>query len=161
MRRAAQFDATGSYRYSLTREWAAGHRVAFVLLNPSTADHTQDDPTLRRCIGFAQAWGYGALEVVNLFAYRATRPAALRAAAEPVGPENDRFLRAAQRRAQAVVLAWGIHGVWRGRDQAVLRLFRAGRMPVQCLGLTRDGHPRHVLYLPRGLTARPFVPPAG
>src|SRR6185369_17379869 len=83
----------GKYRYSLRREWIGGAgTVCFIMLNPSTADASVDDPTIRRCIGFAQRWGYQILEVVNLYAYRATRPRDMFAAADPVGPENEYYL---------------------------------------------------------------------
>ncbi len=150
MRRSAVFDASGSYRYRLTRVWARdAPRVAFVLLNPSTADHRQDDPTVRRCIGFARAWGFGGVDVVNLFAWRATRPRDLRRALAPVGADNDRHLRWAARNAARVVVAWGIHGAWQGRDRAALALLQHWGCTPLCMGLTREGQPRHVLYLPR------------
>jgi hypothetical protein len=161
MRRSAVFDASGHYRYRLTRVWAAGlPRVAFVLLNPSTADHRRDDPTIRRCVGFARAWGYGSVEVVNLFAWRATRPRDLHRAREPVGSDNGRHLRAAVRRAERVVVAWGTHGAWRGRDRAALALLRRWGCAPLCLGLTRDGQPRHVLYLPHQTRPAPYPPDA-
>ena len=146
--RGAVFDRSRRYRYLLTRRWEAqAAPVLFVLLNPSTADGRQDDPTIRRCMGFARAWGHGALEVANLFAWRATHPADLRRAVAPVGPRNDHYLLSAARRAARVVLAWGIHGSLLGRDQEVLALLeRAGR-ELMCLGLTHGGQPRHVLYL--------------
>jgi hypothetical protein len=149
MRRNAVFDVSGRYRYRLTREWDATlPRITFVMLNPSTADHRRDDPTIRRCIGFALAWGYGGVEVLNLFAWRATKPPDLRRAPAPVGPANDRHLRAAARRSARVIVAWGIHGTWQNRDQAALALLRRHGCAPLCLGLTRDGQPRHVLYLP-------------
>ncbi|HEX7926421.1 MAG TPA: DUF1643 domain-containing protein [bacterium] len=148
MRRNAVFDASKRYRYRLGREWDATlPRVTFVLLNPSTADHRKDDPTIRRCIGFARAWGYGGVEVLNLFAWRATKPKDLRRAVAPVGPANDRHLRDAVRRSARVIVAWGIHGAWQNRDQAALALLRRHGCTPFCLGLTRDGLPRHVLYL--------------
>lgn len=150
MRRSATFDATGRYRYRLTRVWdTTRRRVTFVLLNPSTADENQDDPTIRRCMGFARAWGYGGVQVLNLFAWRATRPRDLFCAADPVGPENARHLRAAARAGGPVVVAWGAHGAWRGQDRAVLALLRARRCNPLCLGVTRNGQPRHVLYVRR------------
>jgi hypothetical protein len=158
--RSAVFDRSGRYRYALSRRWAPGGAgVAFVLLNPSTADAVRDDPTLRRCIGFARAWGYASLEVVNLFAWRATHPEALRASPAPVGPENDGYLLAAARRAARVVLAWGVHGTLDGRDRAVCDLLAQAGRPLECLGITRDGHPRHVLYLPREAQPQPFLVP--
>jgi hypothetical protein len=99
----ATFDPTGAYRYALWRVWD-GNRppLVFVMLNPSIADAERDDPTIRRCLGFACAWGYGALTVVNLFALRATCPHTLRRAADPVGPDNDEHLRAALAGARAL-----------------------------------------------------------
>lgn len=158
MRSGATFDVTGQYRYRLWRSWdGSSPRVAFVMLNPSTADHRQDDPTIRRCIGFARRWGYGGLVVVNLFAYRTSSVTELFQARDPVGPDNDRHLRAAIRRAAAVVLAWGVHGIRHGRDQGVLGLLARCRAPLLCLGTTRHGHPRHPLYLSGSIRPAPFV----
>lgn len=141
MRGGARFDATGTYRYYLWREWdAAAPTVTFVLLNPSTADAEHDDPTLRRCVGFARRWGCGRLELLNLFALRATSPAELRRAADPVGPENDTILRAAR---GVIVVGWGNHGALHGRDREVLGLLGE----VLVLGFTKQGQPRHPLYV--------------
>lgn len=149
------FDARGRYRYRLWRRWrASGPVVAFVMLNPSTADAERDDPTIRRCTGFARAWGFAAMTVVNLFALRATDPARLRRARDPVGPDNDRHIAAAAAGSDAVVLAWGNHGALGGRDRAVLDLL-AGSRP-SCLGVTGSGQPRHPLYLRRATRRRPF-----
>lgn len=156
MRRGATFDETGQYRYTLWRCWdGAGRKVAVVMLNPSTADHRRDDPTIRRCIGFARRWGYGSLLVVNLFAYRTHSPAILRQVAEPVGSRNDHYLRYARRRAADVVVAWGTHGALHDRHQRALTLL-GGRRPLLCLGQTRDGFPKHPLYLPASSELRPF-----
>jgi hypothetical protein len=150
----ALFDPGGRYRYRLWRRWAAGRTVAFVMLNPSTADADRDDPTIRRCAGFARAWGFGGMTVVNLFALRATDPARLRRARDPVGRDNDRHIAAAAADASMVLVAWGVHGALDGRDRTVLALL-AGRQP-RCLGVTRGGHPRHPLYLPAATRSRPF-----
>lgn len=151
----ALFDRSGRYRYRLWRRWAAGGAaVAFVMLNPSTADAAHDDPTIRRCGGFARAWGFAAMVVVNLFALRATDPARLRRARDPVGRDNDHHIAAAAAGCDHLVLAWGAHGALGGRDRAVLALL-AGRRP-SCLGLTRAGQPRHPLYLPGATRRRPF-----
>lgn len=154
MRRGAVFDATGRYRYRLWRRWADGPRIAFVMLNPSTADHRIDDPTIRRCMDFARRWGHGALDVVNIFAYRTPSPRELARARAPVGPDNDRHLGAVCRRCEDVVIAWGTHGALRGRDREVLDLLGDG--PLLCLGVTAEGHPRHPLYLRKTLRPRPF-----
>ncbi len=147
LERGADFDETGAFRYRLWRRWdPSGPVVAFVGLNPSTADADQDDPTIRRCLGFARRWGFGALEVVNLFAWRATRPQDLRRAVDPVGPENDAVLKRTARDADRVVACWGVHGAWRQRDTEVLAWLPG---PLHCLGRTQGGQPRHPLYLPR------------
>ncbi len=150
----ALFDRTRRYRYRLWRRWGAGRPVVFVMLNPSTADAERDDPTIRRCAGFARAWGFGGMTVVNLFALRATDPARLRRARDPVGRDNDHHIAAAADVASLVVVAWGVHGALDRRDRAVLALL-AGRRP-RCLGTTRGGHPRHPLYLPSATRSRPF-----
>jgi|SRR5690349_11377452 len=147
MKGGAREDRTGRYRFTLWRALPGGlGRVLFIMLNPSTAGARQDDPTIRRCIGFARAWGFARMDVVNLFALRATHPADLRRARDPVGAGNDRAIAAAARRADLVVAAWGVHGALAARDRAV-RALLADR-PLHCLGVTRAGHPRHPLYLP-------------
>jgi len=154
---SATFDRTRRYRYSLTRVWAAERgTVVFVGLNPNRADAVRDDPTIRRCLGFARRWGFGALEVVNLFARCAPTPRALRDAAHPVGPDNDVFLRDATGAAALVVAAWGAHGTLHERDAAVRGLLRDATVPVVCLGRTAGGQPRHPLYLRADTAPRPF-----
>lgn len=142
---SAVISACGLYRYLLQREWLGGYgRALFVMLNPSTADATQDDPTIRRCIGFAKAWGCAGLEVVNLYAYRATKPADMLAAGDPIGPANDSHIRAAAHRAKVIVAAWGANAA-RDRSVAVRSLLSDHTM--HALGLTKDGHPRHPLFV--------------
>lgn len=122
-------------------------RVAFVMLNPSTADAEVNDPTIRRCIGFARDWGYGSIEVVNLFSYRATRPQQLKQASDPVGERTNEFIVAASDRAELLVLAWGNWGTLLNRDCEVLELL--GDRPAYCLERNRSGQPRHPLYASR------------
>jgi hypothetical protein len=160
-RSQAAISDCGTYRYWLRREWdAALPHVVFFMLNPSTADAAQDDPTIRRCVGFAKSWGCGALEVVNLFAYRATDPRALFSAVDPVGEQNHDYIRrAVDRMADApkhIVCAWGAHGDLMGQDETVLGWIEAeGRRP-EALKLTKAGHPSHPLYLAGTLTPFPF-----
>lgn len=142
---AAVFSEDRSYRYLLVRAWAAGPAMTFVMLNPSTADETTNDPTLRRCIGFARAAGCGAVRVVNLCAWRASDPAALRMVSDPVGPSNNKWLAWAVAQAGPLVAALGARADL-GRVAEVLALI--GSRDLQCLGLTANGHPRHPLYLP-------------
>lgn len=146
----AVFSGDGQYRYQLTREWDASlPSVAFIGLNPSTADESVDDPTIRRCVGFAKAWGYGRMVMVNLFAYRATDPTQLRRwDIEPVGARNDVFLYALPIHSDLVVAVWGVHGTYLGRDVVVRQ-----RLPnLHYLRLTQGGQPSHPLYLPGDLT---------
>lgn len=157
--RSAIFSPCRRYRYALTREWATGlvRTAVFIGLNPSTADETEDDPTIRRCIGYAKAWGYGGLCMVNLFALRSTDPRGLYAADDPVGPDNDRYLIGLATGAACmqgiVVAAWGTRGGYKGRDAAVRELLR---VPVHVLRFTKSGHPAHPLYLPKSLTPMPW-----
>jgi hypothetical protein len=115
----------------------------FVGLNPSTADEAVNDPTIRRCVGFAQAWGYGSLCMVNLFAFRATEPRAMKDCEEPVGKQNDEWLQRLAAGAAIRIAAWGNHGSYKGRDAIVAKFL--GRM--HCLGRTKKGDPRHPLYV--------------
>lgn len=153
---AATLSADRRYRYTLTRRWAlSGETVAFIMLNPSTADETADDPTVRRCRGFAAAWGCGAVLVLNLFALRATDPGELwKPYAAPVGPDNDAEILAAleQHDVRLVVAAWGAWKAKRFRERE-REFLEAFPRPLYVLALTKDGHPRHPLYL-RG-TSRP------
>lgn len=150
----ACFDATGRYRYRLWRTWADGPIVCFVMLNPSQADETRDDPTIRRCVGFARDWGYAGLEVVNLFAYRTPLPAELALVNEPVGEGNDWHVMAAAARAAKIVVAWGNAGARFGRANEVLARLRTRR--CECLGLTKLRQPRHPLYLGRRVPLTPW-----
>jgi hypothetical protein len=150
----------GRYRYWLTRRWAPGSPATFVMLNPSTADDQADDPTIRRCIGFARRWGYGALHVVNLYALRATHPTALAGAVDPVGPDNDHWLTTAATNARLtntlLIAAWGAHPRTPRRVAHVLAL--PGMQRLHALGRTRTGAPRHPLYLPTTANPTPWPP---
>jgi len=152
---SANISSCGKFRYHLTREWDLFEPtpLLFVMLNPSTADDFQDDPTIRKCIGFAQRHGFGGIEVVNLFAYRATRPADLAAAGWPEGPRNRASILQAARRVRnaggRVVAAWGANARKR-YDVAdeVLAMLRKERIRVWALRLLDDGTPGHPLMLP-------------
>lgn len=159
MATGAVFDSTRRYRYELTRRWSDGPTVAFVMLNPSTADDRTDDATIRRCIGYARRWGYGTLRVANLFALRATDPARLKSADDPIGPDNDAHVLAVASEADRVVAAWGAHGGYLHRDRRVLEML--GTLgDVFCLGMTKAGQPRHPLRLPASLTPEIHQPGA-
>lgn len=143
----AAYSGCEAYRYALWRRWAAGPSLLYVMLNPSTATERANDPTIERCERRARALGFAALGVVNLFAYRATQPQDLKRAADPTGPLNDAAIRRAAMRADQVLCAWGVHGAHQGRDAQVARLLRDSGRPLLHLGLTRDGAPRHPLYV--------------
>lgn len=149
IRRWAEFGPRRRYRYALWRSWGEGGRVrsaaCFVLLNPSTADERVDDPTIRRCVGYARDWGHDMLCVLNIFALRSTDPSDLRRDADPVGIDNDVWLRCAADYEQ-VVLAWGAHGSFMGRGDVVRALLPKTAFHF---GLTVNGQPRHPLYLPK------------
>lgn len=137
----------GNYRYSLWRSWDDQKpRIGFIMLNPSRADAVVNDPTIRRCLNFAQTWGYGGLEVVNLFAYRTASPMNLRQVTNPVGVKNDRYLITLHQRVDRILLAWGNWGGLLQRDREVLGLL-GDRQPLYCLGITKTQQPRHPLYL--------------
>ncbi|APE44814.1 hypothetical protein BOO69_16470 [Sulfitobacter alexandrii] len=141
------------YRYSLTRTWdASARKVMFVMLNPSTATEVQNDPTVERCERRARHLGYGGFRVTNIFAWRATDPRDMRAAADPVGPENDATLAAGCLWADHVIAAWGVHGAHMGRGPLVAARLMASGRPLFHLGLSKEGHPRHPLYLPYART---------
>lgn len=153
VRGGACFDGSGAYRYALWRAWDDGPRAVFSMLNPSTADAITDDPTIRRCVGFARSWGFGSLEVVNLCAYRTPSPAGLLAVVEPVGRENAEHVAAAVDRADLVVAAWGNDGLrWLPETRGVFEDRR-----LRCLGVTRFGAPRHPLYVAAGTVLSDYV----
>ena len=153
--KSADVSPCGRYRYRLERWWGTGDPAVFVMLNPSTADASEDDPTIRRCVGFAESWGYSGLIVVNLFAWRATNPRDLPAdKAMAIGPHGDAAIRAAAHRSALVVCAWGAGGALHGRGAEVLKALREHAQPWT-LRTTKAGHPSHPLYLPADL--RPFM----
>ena len=141
------------YRYSLWRIWDRDlPTVMFIGLNPSTADGRLDDPTLVRCIGFARDWGYGGVYTANLFAFRATDPADMKAAKAPIGRDNDRVIADLAALADRVIAAWGNDGAWMDRAEAV----RALVPELHYLKMNRSGQPAHPLYLPKGLKPKPW-----
>ncbi|RBW54803.1 DUF1643 domain-containing protein [Ruegeria sp. A3M17] len=136
------------YRYSLTRIWdPAGRKALFVMLNPSTATEVQNDPTVERCERRARTLGFGAFQVTNIFAWRDTDPRKMRAAADPVGPENDTTILDGVQWADQVIAAWGTHGAHLDRGPAVETLLRGTGQTLFHLGLTKGGHPKHPLYI--------------
>jgi hypothetical protein len=147
---SAVLSEDGIYRYMLSRRWALhGPTISFICLNPSTADATVDDQTVRKCVRFAKKWGGAQLLIGNLFAFRSTDPRGLKIAADPIGQENDHWLEQIARTSDLLVAAWGAHGSLLGRDVEVMTKLN-GRL--NALRLTKDGAPSHPLYLPETLT---------
>ncbi len=148
VKKSARISDDGRYRYGLTRHWSDGDALVFVMLNPSTADATLDDPTIRRCIGFAKREGFAGLVVANLYAYRATDPKALLTCGDAVGHRNDSYLslllHEQAARGNPVVAAWGVNARL-DRVADVLNLVKG--VDWRCLGTTRAGAPRHPLYI--------------
>ncbi len=149
-RAMAIFSDDRKYRYTLWRSWSEepvpfGGYAMFIGLNPSTADETEDDPTIRRCIGFAKSWGYGGLCMCNLFAFRATEPSEMKKIEHPLGSQNDKYLVSSARGSGVVVAAWGNSGDHLDRNKAVISLIP----DLHYLRLTKAGHPAHPLYLPK------------
>lgn len=157
IKRTAEISDCGRYRYELTRTWDSDLPVCtFIMLNPSTADAEADDPTIRRCIGFAKREGCGGLRVLNLFAFRATSPDDMKAADDPIGIGNHGFLGTLSSVSPPplVIAAWGTHGHFKSRDCVVLG--QLASLPIYCLGKTKAGHPRHPLYVRANHPLLPF-----
>lgn len=154
MKRDAVLDESKKYRYTLLREWdTLKPRVAYIMLNPSTADAFIDDRTIIRCIEFAKEWGYGSIEVVNLFAYRVTQAKKLKEVSDPVGDKNDDYINLVASRSNLVIVAWGDNGTLLERDKEVL----AKLAKVYCLGITKKGNPRHPLYVRSATKPVPYT----
>lgn len=145
---SAQLSPCKDYRYALWRIWDEDKPYAlFICLNPSTADENKDDPTLVRCIKFAQSWGYGGLCMGNLFAYRATQPKDLIKSSDPIGAENDYWLEKLSRDAGIVIVGWGNHGSFLNRSNEVLNRLSK----TYCLKKNKSGQPSHPLYINKNL----------
>lgn len=162
-RKGALLSPCGQYRYRLWRRWGDGSKVLWVMLNPSTADHAVDDPTLRKCAAFARGWGFQGLDVVNLYAYRTALPRALAAARrggiDVLGPSNDLHLAEAfsAYSSGSIVCAWGDHAV--PGDAARVRAMMPETATVVCLGRNASGSPRHPLYLAGNTPREPWGAP--
>lgn len=152
MEKSAIISECGNYRYELTRKWSDTGTCVFVGLNPSTADADLDDPTIRRCIGFAKNWGYGKLVMLNAYAYRSTDPKALKTAPYPIGRENNKFLMQWSTKANIIIAAWGT-------NINIMRQHRCMELlgnNVYHLGLTKNNFPKHPLYLSKNTKPNPW-----
>jgi hypothetical protein len=155
----AEFSPCRRWRYLLWRRWNASQPVAnFLMLNPSTADELKLDPTCARARDYAERWGFGALIVTNIFAFRNTNPNQMKAEADPVGPGNDAAIVRAAKQSALVVCAWGNHGRFLGRSGEVLEKLKANRIALHALRVNANGEPAHPLYLPGKLKPQTWVP---
>jgi hypothetical protein len=167
IKKTAVLSDCGLYRYELQRIWQAGTPLLVTcMLNPSTADADNDDPTIRTLIHFGKAWGYGGLLVVNLFAFRSSSPVEMRSQSAPRGPKNEQFIGQALAIARAqntsLLAAWGANGAhhagpndWQGGQDWLCELARKHTVDLICLGVTKDGFPKHPMArgahrIPRG-----------
>ncbi|RKZ99492.1 MAG: hypothetical protein DRQ47_10965 [Gammaproteobacteria bacterium] len=154
MKKDAIFSGCRKFRYSLLRDWGQDPDpwLLFIGLNPSTADERKDDPTLKRMMNFAASWGFNRIQVTNLFAYRATKPAEMLKAGDPVGPLNDMILMKAAKTSRLIVACWGPNGRHLNRDNEIIK-----RIPgLHYIKLTKAGFPGHSLYLPGKLKPIPW-----
>ena len=143
------------YRYALWRNWdLTKDKVMFIGLNPSTADHIEDDPTIRRCINFAKSWGYGGLYMTNLFSYRTSNPDKLRKAKDPIGnPKNDEWIKKLYSQSSIIIAAWGNLSLHKNRKKEISHLCPN----MHCLKTNKTGNPGHPLYQPSNLKPVKFV----
>ena len=154
----AAYSCCGRYRYALTRIWDPhGPRVLFIMLNPSTASELKNDPTIERCQRRSVRLGFGAMRICNLFAWRETSPANLRLAEEPFGPENENAIAAGAGWADTVICAWGAHGAHLDAGPSLEAALRADSVELYHLGLSKEGHPRHPLYISYAVKPRKWL----
>ena len=153
MQKSAVLSKDRIYRYSLSRVWDESKPyVLFIGLNPSTADEREDDSTIKRCIDYANRWGYGGLQMANLFAYRATLPSDLKQTKKPVGVDNDRFIRELSRNAEMTIVAWSDDGTYLDRNIEVLKIIES----PMCLKINKSRQPAHPLYQKKDLKPIPY-----
>ena len=151
----AVFSDCRKYRYALWRMWIEHKPIAMIIgLNPSTAGHTRNDPTITRCISFARSWGYGGVCVTNLFGFRATSPTHLKAYHDPIGKENDAWVHEMAKEAIIKVAAWGNHGKFLNRSLDILPSLNQ----LHCIKMNKSGEPAHPLYLKAELKPVPMIP---
>jgi len=149
--RRCSFSPCRRWRFELEKRWGDGPLIAFIALNPSTADEHVDDPTVRRMTGYAKDWEYGGLIVLNLFGWRSPYPEDLRLVENPVGEGNlsIEHLTVVRERVEKFVACWGVHGRLLNRGPSVIQRFHALQLPLYCLGTNKGGEPCHPLYLPK------------
>lgn len=155
IQKRAILDETRKYRYILTRKINQNPPILFIMLNPSTADEYQDDPTIRRIIEFTKSWGYGSSIVMNLFAYRSSDPSELKKATNPIGRMNDYYLNLVSNHVDKIIVAWGVNGNYLNRAEKVVDILPL-KNKVFCLEKTKEGYPKHPLYIRSNIIPIPF-----
>ena len=154
MKKDAILSEDRKYRYILSRIWdEAKPTVLFIGLNPSTADETTDDPTIRRCINFAKSWGYGGILMANLFAFRSTNPQELYTEQDPIGIANDFYLKEYSDKSKLTIACWGNHGNFINRSEEVCKLVNS----LYCLDINKSGEPKHPLYVKHNTAPKPYI----
>ena len=154
MKKTAILSEDRKYRYILQRTWDASKpAVMFIGLNPSTADETEDDPTIRRCVNFSKNWGYGTMYMVNLFAFRSTKPQKLYNVADPIGKANDSYIEEYSKKVEKIIACWGSHGSYMNRSKVIRELIPS----LECFKINKNGEPRHPLYLSRNQKTKPYI----
>ena len=154
MKKNAILSDDRKYRYVLSRNWdETKPTVLFIGLNPSIADESEDDPTIRRCINFAKDWGYGDILMTNLFAFRSTNPQGLYAEQDPIGIDNDFYIRECADKAEITIACWGNHGSFNNRSLEVYDLVKS----LYCLDINKSGEPKHPLYIKRDIKPKPYT----
>ncbi|WP_180054180.1 MULTISPECIES: DUF1643 domain-containing protein [unclassified Acinetobacter] len=157
MEKGAEISECSKYRYSLWRIWDKDKPIfTFIGLNPSTADHVQDDPTITRCINFAKSWGGGGIYMANLFAYRATKPQEMMAQEDPIGTQNDEYLYRLASQSKHIIACWGNDGAFKERSAFVKQLLKD---KLYYLELNKSGEPKHPLYIHSSTQIKPFLDP--
>ncbi|MEE9902882.1 MULTISPECIES: DUF1643 domain-containing protein [Acinetobacter] len=155
MEKGADISECNKYRYSLWRVWDKNKPIfTFIGLNPSTADHLQDDPTITRCINFAQSWGGGGIYMANLFAYRATNPQDMMAQDDPIGAKNDEYLKQLSSQSKYIIACWGNVGIYKQRSSFVKDLLKG---QLHYLELNKTGEPKHPLYIHSSTQIKPYI----
>ena len=154
MKKNAILSEDRKYRYVLSRIWdETKPKVMIIGLNPSTADETEDDPTIGRCISFSKSWGYGGVYMLNLFAFRATQPKDMFNAENPIGLENNSYIEIYSKKVDKIVCAWGNHGTYKNRGNEIREKFDK----LFYLKLNQTGEPAHPLYLKSELVPKKWI----
>ena len=149
MHNECEFSTDRKYRYTLKHIWdSTKDNIVFIGLNPSTADENKLDPTLRRIRGFASSWGYGSFTMLNAFAFRATNPSDMKSQDDPIGPENNSWIKLVCGSSDISIACWGVNGAFMNRGEQIRRMLDK----LYYIKLTKDGYPSHPLYLKKDLT---------